>query len=65
MTAPVEEFERLLSIDEVAEILGVPLTTVRAWRARREGPRFVRVGKYLRCDPADLRAFIDELKAAS
>ena len=63
MSAPTEE--PLLSIDEVAELLNVPVTTVRKWRAKREGPRFFRVGKYLRCEPSDLRAFIDELKAAS
>ncbi len=65
MSAPTEEFERLLSMEEVAEILGVPLTTVRKWRARREGPRAFRVGKYVKYEPADVRAFIDELKAAS
>jgi predicted DNA-binding transcriptional regulator AlpA len=65
VSPPAEDLEPLLSMEEVAEILGVPMTTMRYWRKRREGPPSFRVGKFVKYRPADVRAFIEELKAAS
>jgi predicted DNA-binding transcriptional regulator AlpA len=56
--------EQWLTMPQVAEILQLPMPTLRKWRLHGEGPRFVRFGKHLRCDPADLRAFIAERKAS-
>ena len=49
----------LLTIDEVAEKLRVPVATVRYWRAQGKGPKFVRIGKRIVCRATDLDAFID------
>lgn len=51
---------RLLTADEVAAILGVGVRYV--WRLGRDGRlRRVKLGaKYVRFDPADVKAFIDE-----
>jgi excisionase family DNA binding protein len=35
----------LLKTDEVAEMLRVPVSTVRYWRTKNEGPRWARVGR--------------------
>lgn len=53
--------EPLLSAEQVAELLGVSERYV--WRLGRDGelPR-VNVGRYVRFDPADLRAFIEQRK---
>lgn len=49
----------LLSEKEAAEILGCGFRTLRNWRAKRDGPRFVKIGQRLvRYRRADLEAFI-------
>jgi excisionase family DNA binding protein len=54
--------ERMLTIREVAELLGVPTSRVydrwRDWRL----PMY-RVGQQLRCDPAELREWIKTHRA--
>ncbi len=43
---------------EVAEQLGLSVATLRAWRHRGKGPRFLRFGRAVRYLPADLDEFI-------
>lgn len=50
---------RLLTAAEVAEILGVPVKTLYAWRYKGQGPRAAKVGKHLRYAEADVRAWFD------
>jgi integrase len=42
----------------VAERLGLAVATLRAWRHRGTGPRFLRFGRAVRYLPADLDEFI-------
>jgi predicted DNA-binding transcriptional regulator AlpA len=53
---------RLLTSDEAALLLGVPVATLRTWRSRRRGygPRAVQVGGSIRYRLTDLLAWIDE-----
>ncbi|MEP6814780.1 MAG: helix-turn-helix domain-containing protein [Marmoricola sp.] len=53
---------RLLTSDEAALLLGVPVATPRTWRSRRRGygPRAVQVGGSIRYRLADLLAWIEE-----
>jgi excisionase family DNA binding protein len=53
-----ENLEQLLSVDEVACLLGVPVATIYAWRYRRLGPPAIRVGRYLRFRRGDLTAWL-------
>ena len=53
---------RLLSVEEVAELLQVPVRTIYQWRYRGDGPRSLRVGRHLRFDPADLASWIEKRK---
>jgi predicted DNA-binding transcriptional regulator AlpA len=56
----------LLTDSEVAALLGASLQTVRNWRWRGEGPRFVKLGgRMVRYRPADVQAFIDGEGAAA
>lgn len=55
-----QEMERLLSADEVAEFLGIPVATLYQWRHRGCGPDAYRVGRHLRYDPATVRAWLEE-----
>ena len=53
---------RLLTSDEAASLLGVPVATLRTWRSRRRGygPRAVHVGGCVRYRASDLLAWIEE-----
>ncbi len=49
--------DRLLDIEAVAEVLGVPVAHAREMRRRRELP-IVRVGRYVKVREASLRAWL-------
>lgn len=55
--------ERLWTVEDVAAYLRVPVTTLYQWRYRRVGPRASRVGRYLRYDPAEVRAWVERQAA--
>ena len=44
---------RLLSVEEVADYLGVPKATIYKWRYESAGPRGYRVGRHVRFRPED------------
>ncbi|SCG14009.1 DNA binding domain-containing protein, excisionase family [Micromonospora echinofusca] len=56
--------EPLWTVEEVSAYLGVPVATLYQWRHRRVGPLASRVGRHLRYDPADVRAWLIERQAA-
>jgi excisionase family DNA binding protein len=56
----MDDSDRLLSVDELADYLGVPAKTLYAWRHRREGPRGFRVGRHLRYRWSDVQRWIEE-----
>ncbi|MFC8223062.1 helix-turn-helix transcriptional regulator [Streptomyces sp. NPDC057362] len=56
--------DRYLNPDDIAEIFDVPKETVYQWRRKRIGPQGFRVGKHIRYDPADVRAYVVQRKSA-
>lgn len=52
--------EDLLTLSEVAEILRVPVNTMRWWRQRGVGPEFFKIGRHLVTTAEDVRRFIRE-----
>lgn len=56
--------EKLLSVDEVAEILGVPKATIYRWRYIGTGPRGIPVGRYVRFRPAEVERWLSEVERA-
>jgi predicted DNA-binding transcriptional regulator AlpA len=50
--------ERALTERGAAERLGLAVATLRAWRTKGKGPRFVRFGRAVRYLPCDLEEFI-------
>ncbi|MFG2131513.1 helix-turn-helix domain-containing protein [Streptomyces sp. NPDC048751] len=56
--------DRYLKPDDIAVIFEVPKETVYQWRKKRIGPPGFRIGKHLRYDPADVRAYVDQRKHA-
>ena len=51
--------DRLLTVQDLAAYLGVPVTTLYQWRYRREGPRGFRVGRHLRYQWTDVTEWIE------
>lgn len=54
----------LMTVNEVAEELRLPVSTVRYWRTQGRGPHFFKVGRRLVCKRSDLDAFIETLATA-
>lgn len=55
--------EPLLSPQELADYLEVPVKTIYSWRHRNKGPRGFRVGKHLRFRCRDVEAWLADLIA--
>lgn len=53
------ERDELLDPDELAALLGVRPSTVRSWRSRGMGPRYVRIGGGYRYRRIDIDAYLD------
>ncbi len=49
----------LLSIEDLAEYLGVPVTTIYDWRVDGKGPCGVRVGRHVKFTVTDVLAWIE------
>jgi excisionase family DNA binding protein len=56
--------EPLLSIDDVADYLGVSVTTIYDWRVAGKGPRAIKVGRHLRFAVSDLMAWVGAQREA-
>ena len=50
---------QLLSEEELAEIFGCNPVTLMKWRKAGIGPKYLRLGKMIRYDWEDVRAFLD------
>ncbi|MBL3679141.1 helix-turn-helix domain-containing protein [Leucobacter chromiireducens] len=62
---PHPGLEPLLDITELAEYLGVPLSTIYDWRTRGLGPRAYRFGKHLKFALSDVRSWMEEQREAT
>jgi excisionase family DNA binding protein len=62
----METSDRLLTVDELAEYLGVPVATLFQWRYRGGGPQGFRVGRYVRYRWSEVEEWIErQLRATS
>ena len=49
----------LLTVEELAEYLGVPVATIYDWRVDGKGPCGIRVGRHVKFATSDVHAWID------
>lgn len=56
----MESPDRLLTVENVAGYLEVPVATIYAWRYRRQGPPGFRVGRHLRFRKSDVERWIED-----
>ena len=52
--------DRLLTANELADFLDVPIKTLYAWRYRGEGPIGFRVGRHIRYRRVDVEGWIED-----
>lgn len=52
--------EPLLSTEELAEYLGIPVATLQDWRVDHKGPRAIIVGRRVKYAVSDVRAWIKQ-----
>lgn len=55
----------LLTIDEVSDLIRVPVATLRYWRHGGEGPASFTVGRRVMYRREDVEAWLDDQYAAS
>jgi excisionase family DNA binding protein len=55
----VDSNKELLTVQQLAELLKVPVATVYRWRHIGMGPRGIRVGRHVRYRQSDVEAFLD------
>lgn len=51
--------EQLMTTEQVAAYLTVPVPTIYQWRTRGDGPRAIRVGRHLRFRRSEVEAWVD------
>lgn len=57
-SSPLSGLEPLLSIEELADYLDVPVTTIRDWRTDGKGPCAIKVGGRVRFATSDVLAWL-------
>ena len=55
---------KLLSVEDLSDILGIPVNTLYQWRTKGYGPPGVRIGRHLRYRPDDVNAWLNEQAVA-
>ena len=63
MTA--EGTDCLMTTEQLAEFLQVPLTSLYQWRHKGRGPKGIKVGKYVRYRRSDVDAWLDDRTATT
>lgn len=58
-TQTQESCRPLLSVQEFADFVGVPVPTVYQWRTKGTAPRAVKVGRHLRFRQEDVDAWVE------
>jgi excisionase family DNA binding protein len=56
----MEPVDRLLTVQDLADYLDVPVATIYGWRYRRRGPPGFRIGRHLRFRWSDIERWIED-----
>lgn len=55
----MRHFMGLMTQEELSELIGVEVDTLKSWRRSASGPDFVRLGKQIFYRRSDIQAWID------
>ncbi|MET7718560.1 helix-turn-helix domain-containing protein [Streptomyces sp. NPDC005407] len=50
--------QKLITIEELSEHLGIPVATIHSWHWASKGPKAIKVGKHLRYRESDVDAWL-------
>lgn len=53
---------KLLNPDEVSQITGIPTSTLAQWRYRKIGIPYLRIGRLVRYDSADVDTYLQRCR---
>jgi excisionase family DNA binding protein len=56
--------DKLLTVEDVAELLGIPKATLYRWRYNGCGPPGLAIGRHVRYRPDDIEKWLAEVRAA-
>ena len=56
--------KKLLTPEEVCQLTGIPTATLSQWRYRKIGIPYLRIGRLVRYDTADVESFLQRSKVA-
>jgi excisionase family DNA binding protein len=59
LVGPFQGSDRLMTLLEVSQLLGVPVATLYRWRHRGEGPTGYRIGRHVRYRRAAVEVWIE------
>lgn len=62
--SPISGLEPLLSIETLAEYVGVPVVTIYRWRTEGKGPCAMRIGRHIKFALSDVQAWLDTVREA-
>jgi excisionase family DNA binding protein len=52
--------EQLFTAEQLAEHIGIPVSTVKYWRKVGRGPRITQLGKHYRYRESDVQAWVEQ-----
>lgn len=55
----MNDHDRLLTITEVAALLGVPVATVRWWLHNETGPDYFKIGRHVKFRASDVERWVE------
>jgi len=55
----MEGADRLMTLAELSEMLGIPVNTLYGWRCRGEGPPGYRIGRHVRYRRTAVEAWLE------
>lgn len=61
----VPGLEPLLSIETLADYVGVPVVTIYRWRTEGKGPCAVRIGRHLKFPLSAVQAWLESVREAT
>ncbi|MEJ1112641.1 helix-turn-helix transcriptional regulator [Kribbella sp. CCNWLW201] len=62
---PKHRDDRLWSIEDLSEFLGVPVATLYRWRTTGYGPQGVRIGRYVRYQQEAVHDWLKSLEGVA
>jgi excisionase family DNA binding protein len=57
-------FAKLLTPEQVAAMTGISRETLAQWRSQKRGVPYLKVGRVVRYDPADVQAYLESCRVS-